>query len=263
MGHVELTSPVAHIWFLGAASSRIGNFLGMPIKDIQRVLYCEYYAVTDPMDTGLKKGQLLSEDEHEKAAMEHGPHFKAAMGGSAIRDLIKSVDVDFTAKKLRKSLEDTKSEAQIKKIRKRIKVMEDFQKSVNKPEWMMLEALPVIPPDLRPLVPLDGGRFATSDLNDLYRRVINRNNRLKKLKELNAPEIIIRNEKRMLQGGGGRAFGQRKGRKSFYRPQQKAPSLPQRDFKGKAGALSLQPFGKKGGLLRPIGNCGGASPKAP
>ena len=140
MGHIELTSPVAHIWFLGTASSRIGNFLGMSVKEVQRVLYCECYIVMDPMDTDLKKAQLLSEEEYAQALDKYGPHFKVDMGGSAIRDLIKSIDYNFEAKKLRKSLEDTKSEMTIKKIRKRIKVMEDFQQSINKPEWMMFRS---------------------------------------------------------------------------------------------------------------------------
>ena len=245
MGHIELTSPVAHIWFLSTASSRIGNFLGMSVKDIQRVLYCEYYAVMDPMDTDLKKGQLLSEDDHEKAVQEYGPHFKVDMGGSAIRDLIKSIDVDFMSKKLRKTLESTTSEIQIKKIRKRIKVMEDFQKSINKPEWMMLEALPVIPPDLRPLVPLDGGRFATSDLNDLYRRVINRNNRLKKLKELNAPEIIIRNEKRMLQEAVDALLDNGRGGKVFTGPNKRPLRSLSEILKGKQGRFRSNLLGKR------------------
>ena len=245
MGHIELTSPVAHIWFLGTASSRIGNFLGMSVKDIQRVLYCEYYVVMDPMDTDLKKGQLLSEDDYEKATQEYGPHFKVDMGGSAIRDLIKSIDVDFMAKKLRKSLEEITSEAQIKKIRKRIKVMEDFQKSVNKPEWMMLEILPVIPPDLRPLVPLPGGRFATSDLNDLYRRVINRNNRLKKLKELNAPEIIIRNEKRMLQEAVDALLDNGRGGKVFTGPNKRPLRSLSEILKGKQGRFRSNLLGKR------------------
>ena len=245
MGHIELTSPVAHIWFLGTASSRIGNFLGMSVKDIQRVLYCEYYVVMDPMDTDLKKGQLLSEDENEKAIQEYGPHFKVGMGGSAIRDLIKSIDVEFMAKKLRKSLQDINSEAQIKKVRKRIKVMEDFQNSINKPEWMMLEAIPVIPPDLRPLVPLDGGRFATSDLNDLYRRVINRNNRLKKLKELNAPEIIIRNEKRMLQEAVDALLDNGRGGKVFTGPNKRPLRSLSEILKGKQGRFRSNLLGKR------------------
>ena len=245
LGHIELTSPVAHIWFLGTSSSRIGNFLGLSVKDVQRVLYCEYYVVMDPMDTELKKGQLLSEDDYEKATLKYGPHFKVDMGGSAIRDLIKSVDVDFMAKKLRKSLDGVTSEAQIKKIRKRIKVMEDFQKSINKPEWMMLEALPVIPPDLRPLVPLDGGRFATSDLNDLYRRVINRNNRLRKLMELNAPEIIIRNEKRMLQEAVDALLDNGRGGKVFTGPNKRPLRSLSEILKGKQGRFRSNLLGKR------------------
>ena len=245
MGHIELTSPVAHIWFLGTASSRIGNFLGLSVKDVQRVLYCEYYVVIDPMDTDLKKGQLLLEDEYEKAQQKYGPHFKVDIGGSAIRDLIKSIDVDFTAKQLRKSLEGVTSEAVIKKIRKRIKVMEDFQNSVNKPEWMMLEALPVIPPDLRPLVPLEGGRFATSDLNDLYRRVINRNNRLRKLQELNAPEIIIRNEKRMLQEAVDALLDNGRGGKVFTGPNKRPLRSLSEILKGKQGRFRSNLLGKR------------------
>ena len=245
MGHIELTSPVAHIWFLSAASSRIGNFLGMSVKDVQKILYCEAYVVMDPMDTGLKKGQLLLEDEYEEAVREYGPHFQVDMGGSAVRDLIKSIDVDFEAKKLRSALESINSEAQIKKARKRIKIMEDFQKSVNKPEWMMLEALPVIPPDLRPLVPLDGGRFATSDLNDLYRRVINRNNRLKKLKELNAPEIIIRNEKRMLQEAVDALLDNGRGGKVFVGPNKRPLRSLSEILRGKQGRFRSNLLGKR------------------
>ncbi len=245
MGHIELTSPVAHIWFLGTASSRIGSFLGMSVKDVQKVLYCEYYLVMDPMDTGLKKGQLLSEDDYEKAREEYGPHFTVDMGGSAIRNLIKSVDVDWMTKKLRKNIEESSSEALIKKMRKRIKVMEDLQKSINKPEWMILEVLPVIPPDLRPLVPLDGGRFATSDLNDLYRRVINRNNRLRKLKELNAPEIIIRNEKRMLQEAVDALLDNGRGGKVFTGPNKRPLRSLSDVLKGKQGRFRSNLLGKR------------------
>ncbi|MCY4321300.1 MAG: DNA-directed RNA polymerase subunit beta' [Bdellovibrionaceae bacterium] len=246
MGHIELTSPVAHIWFLGTASSRIGNFLGLSVKDVQRILYCEYYVVVDPMDTDLKKGQLLSEEEYEKAQQEYGgPNFKVDIGGSAIKSLIKSIDVDFTAKQLRKSLEDISSEATIKKIRKRIKVMEDFQNSINKPEWMMLESLPVIPPDLRPLVPLEGGRFATSDLNDLYRRVINRNNRLRKLQELNAPEIIIRNEKRMLQEAVDALLDNGRSGKVFTGSNKRPLRSLSEILKGKQGRFRSNLLGKR------------------
>ena len=199
LGHIELASPVAHIWFLRSLPSRIGNLLNLSLKEVERVLYCESYVVIDPMETSLQEGQVLSEEAYQAALNEFGPNFKCGMGGEAVRDLLRKIDCEYLSKKLRIDLKETKSEAQIKKLSKRLKVVEAFKGSPNKPEWMMLEALPVLPPDLRPLVPLDGGRFATSDLNELYRRVINRNNRLKRLQELNAPEIIIRNEKRMLQ----------------------------------------------------------------
>ena len=245
MGHIELVSPVAHIWFLGSSSSLLGRFLGLSVKDVKRILYCECHVVKDPMDTGLKKGQLLSEEDYDRALQEYGPHFKIGTGGGAVRDLIKSMDYEFEAKKLRKSLEEITSEAGIKQIRKRIEVMEDFQKSINKPEWMMLEVLPVIPPDLRPLVPLEGGRFATSDLNDLYRRVINRNNRLKKLQELNAPEIIIRNEKRMLQEAVDALMDNGRGGKVFTGSNKRPLRSLSEILKGKQGRFRSNLLGKR------------------
>ena len=199
MGHIELASPVAHIWFLKSLPSRMGMVLDIALRDIERVLYFEAYCVTDPGLTPLTRGQLLTEDEYIKMLSEHGDDFKAMMGAEAIRELLASIDIDQEVTNLRQELSATSSDAKIKKIAKRLKVLEGFQRSGIKPEWMILEVLPVLPPDLRPLVPLDGGRFATSDLNDLYRRVINRNNRLKRLLELKAPDIIVRNEKRMLQ----------------------------------------------------------------
>ena len=245
LGHIELASPVAHIWFLRSLSSRIGALLGLAVKDIQKILYCEYYVVIDPMDTGLKKWQLLSDDNYEKALEEYGPHFKVSMGGEAVRDMIKSLDLEFLSKKLRKDLEETTSEAQIKKLSKRVKIVEDFLGSVNRPEWMVLEVLPVIPPDLRPLVPLDGGRFATSDLNDLYRRVINRNNRLKKLKELNAPEIIIRNEKRMLQEAVDTLLDNGKGGKVFTGQNKRPLRSLSEILRGKQGRFRQNLLGKR------------------
>ncbi len=199
MGHIELASPTAHIWFLKSLPSRLGMVLDMTLRDIERVLYFEAYVVVDPGMTPLSRGQLLSEDDYLAKVEEYGDDFTAAMGAEGIRELLRTLDVNHEIDGLRKELETTGSEAKIKKIAKRLKVLEGFQHSGIKPEWMILEVLPVLPPDLRPLVPLDGGRFATSDLNDLYRRVINRNNRLKRLLELKAPEIIVRNEKRMLQ----------------------------------------------------------------
>jgi DNA-directed RNA polymerase subunit beta' len=199
MGHIELASPAAHIWFLKSLPSRMGMVLDMTLRDIERVLYFEAYVVTEPGMTPLNRGQLLTEDDYLAKVEQYGDDFSASMGAEGIRELLRSLDVNVEITKLRKDLETTGSDTKIKKIAKRLKVLEAFHKSGIKPEWMILEVLPVLPPDLRPLVPLDGGRFATSDLNDLYRRVINRNNRLKRLLELKAPDIIVRNEKRMLQ----------------------------------------------------------------
>ncbi len=199
MGHIELASPVAHIWFLKSLPSRLGMVLDMTLRDIERVLYFEAYVVTDPGMTPLNKGQLLTEDDYLAKLEEYGDEFKAGMGAEGVRDLLKGIDLPAEVEKLRGDLEKTSSDTKIKKLAKRLKVLEAFQKSKIQPDWMILAVLPVLPPELRPLVPLDGGRFATSDLNDLYRRVINRNNRLKRLLELKAPDIIVRNEKRMLQ----------------------------------------------------------------
>ncbi|TMG74776.1 MAG: DNA-directed RNA polymerase subunit beta', partial [Betaproteobacteria bacterium] len=199
MGHIELASPTAHIWFLKSLPSRLGLVLDMTLRDIERVLYFEAYVVTDPGLTPLKRCQLLTEDDYLAKVEEFGDDFQAAMGAEGIRALLRALDLNRDIDNLRKELEATSSDAKIKKFAKRLKVLEGFKASNIKPDWMIMEVLPVLPPELRPLVPLDGGRFATSDLNDLYRRVINRNNRLKRLLELKAPEIIVRNEKRMLQ----------------------------------------------------------------
>ncbi len=199
MGHIELACPVAHIWFLKSLPSRIGLMLDMTLREIERVLYFESYVVTDPGLTTLEKGQLLTDEEYFESLEEFGDEFTATMGAEAIQALLKEIVLEEEIADIREEMPNTKSETKIKKFSKRLKLLEAFHGSGNKPEWMVLQALPVLPPDLRPLVPLDGGRFATSDLNDLYRRVINRNNRLKRLLELNAPDIIVRNEKRMLQ----------------------------------------------------------------
>ncbi len=199
MGHIELASPVAHIWFLKSLPSRLGMVLDMTLRDIERVLYFEGFVVTEPGMTSLTRGQLLTEDDYVAKVEEYGDEFDASMGAEGVRELLRTLDIVQEIERLRGELETTNSEAKIKKFSKRLKILEAFQHSGIKPEWMILEVLPVLPPDLRPLVPLDGGRFATSDLNDLYRRVINRNNRLKRLLELKAPDIIVRNEKRMLQ----------------------------------------------------------------
>src|SRR5690606_2612614 len=199
MGQIELASPVAHIWFLKSLPSRIGLLLDMTLRSIERVLYFESYVVTDPGMTTLEKGQLLTDEQYFEAMEEFGDEFEAKMGAEAIQQLVRDIELEADAQHIREEIPNTNSETKIKKLSKRLKLLEAFLQSGNKPEWMVMEALPVLPPDLRPLVPLDGGRFATSDLNDLYRRVINRNNRLKRLLDLNAPDIIVRNEKRMLQ----------------------------------------------------------------
>ncbi len=199
MGHIELASPVAHIWFLKSLPSRLGMALDMTLRDIERVLYFEAYVIVEPGMTPLKRGQIMTEEDYYSKVEEYGDEFHAEMGAEGIRALLRSMDLGARIEQLRADLKATGSEAKIKKFAKRLKLLEAFQRSGIRPEWMVFEVLPVLPPDLRPLVPLDGGRFATSDLNDLYRRVINRNNRLKRLLELRAPEIIVRNEKRMLQ----------------------------------------------------------------
>ncbi|MFP4183192.1 MAG: DNA-directed RNA polymerase subunit beta' [Halorhodospira sp.] len=199
MGHIDLASPVAHIWFLKSLPSRIGLLLDMTLRDVERVLYFEAYIVIEPGMTPLEQGQLLTDEQYLEAVEEHGDEFDARMGAEAVLEILKGMDLEAEARRLRDEIEATGSESKIKRLSKRLKLLEAFLESGNKPEWLIMTVLPVLPPDLRPLVPLDGGRFATSDLNDLYRRVINRNNRLKRLLELAAPDIIVRNEKRMLQ----------------------------------------------------------------
>jgi len=200
MGHIDLACAVTHIWFYKAVPSRLSALLSISLRDLEKIIYYEEYIVVDPGDTGLKSCQLLSENEYQEAIVKHGGAFKAKIGAEAVKELLKDLDLLSLTKKLRKDLDNASpTGTNAKKIAKTLKIVEDFKSSENLAEWMVLDVLPVIPPDLRPLVPLEGGRFATSDLNDLYRRVINRNNRLKKLTDLNAPEIICRNEKRMLQ----------------------------------------------------------------
>jgi len=199
MGHIELASPAAHIWFLKSLPSRIGLLLDMTLRDIERVLYFESFVVVDPGMTPLDRGQLLTDEQYLEAIEENGDEFDARMGAEAVYELLRTIDLPKEIVKLREEINGTKSETKLKKLTKRLKLVESLEQSGNRPEWMVMKVLPVLPPELRPLVPLDGGRFATSDLNDLYRRVINRNNRLKRLLDLNAPDIIVRNEKRMLQ----------------------------------------------------------------
>ncbi len=245
MGHIELATPTAHIWFLRSLPSRIGNLLNLSLKEVEKVLYCEAHVVIDPMETALEEGQILTEEAYQAAQAEYGPNFKAGMGGEAVRDLLRKIDPEYLSRKLRVDLKETKSEAGIKKLTKRLKVVEAFKNSINKCDWMMLEALPVLPPDLRPLVPLDGGRFATSDLNDLYRRVINRNNRLKRLQELNAPDIIIRNEKRMLQESVDALLDNGRRGKTFTGPNKRPLRSLSDMLKGKQGRFRQNLLGKR------------------
>ncbi|MDE0520158.1 MAG: DNA-directed RNA polymerase subunit beta', partial [Candidatus Dadabacteria bacterium] len=199
MGHIELASPVAHIWLLRSIPSRIGMLLDMTLKDLERVLYFEAYIVMDPGISDLKFAQVITEDEYRAERERFGSEFVVGMGAESVREMLKTIDLNELSQELRTSMKETKSPIKKARIAKRLRICEAFRKSKNRPEWMILTTIPVLPPDLRPLVPLDGGRFAASDLNDLYRRVINRNNRLRKLLELGAPDIIVRNEKRMLQ----------------------------------------------------------------
>ena len=246
MGHIELAAPVAHIWFLKSLPSRIGLLLDMTLKDLERILYFEYYVVLEPGLTALKDRQLLSEDEYLKAQDEYGQDsFTAMIGAEAIRELLKGLELEKLETSLRAEMQETESDIKHKKLAKRLKIVEAFRYSGNKPEWMILTVVPVIPPDLRPLVPLDGGRFATSDLNDLYRRVINRNNRLKRLMELRAPDIIIRNEKRMLQEAVDALFDNgRRGRVITGANKRPLKSLADM-LKGKQGRFRQNLLGKR------------------
>src|SRR5438874_2563795 len=246
MGHISLATPVAHIWFLKSLPSRIGNLLDIPLKDLEKVLYCEAYIVVDPKNSGLSRNELLTEERYGKLLEEMGyDAFDAGMGAEAILDLLKQLDIVSLAERLRSEMREITSEAKRKKIAKRLKVVEAFRESGNKPDWMMLTIIPVIPPDLRPLVPLDGGRFATSDLNDLYRRVINRNNRLRRLQELNAPEIIIRNEKRMLQEAVDALFDNGRRGKTITGPNKRPLKSLSDMLKGKQGRFRQNLLGKR------------------
>ncbi|MEO0451810.1 MAG: DNA-directed RNA polymerase subunit beta', partial [Pseudomonadota bacterium] len=246
MGHIELASPVAHIWFLKSLPSRIATLLDMTLKDVERVLYFESYVVTEPGLTPLEPKQMLTEEEYMDLQDEHGEDaFTAMIGAEAVKEILEGLDLDLLADQLREDLAESTSELKTKKYSKRLKVVEAFLASGAKPEWMILNVVPVIPPDLRPLVPLDGGRFATSDLNDLYRRVINRNNRLKRLMELRAPDIIIRNEKRMLQESVDALFDNgRRGRTITGTNKRPLKSLSDM-LKGKHGRFRQNLLGKR------------------
>ena len=243
MGHIDLAAPCAHIWFLKSLPSRLGMVLDMTLRDIERVLYFEAYVVTDPGMTPLKKYSILTEDDYDAKYKEYGDEFTARMGAEGIKELLENIDLEAEIEKLRGDL--TGSEVKIKKNTKRLKVLEAFRKSGIKPEWMVLEVLPVLPPDLRPLVPLDGGRFATSDLNDLYRRVINRNSRLRRLLELKAPEIIARNEKRMLQEAVDSLLDNGRRGKAMTGANKRALKSLADMIKGKSGRFRQNLLGKR------------------
>ncbi len=245
MGHIRLATPVAHIWFLKSIPSKIGILADMTLRELERILYFEAYLVLDGKKTPLKKGEILSEDRYREAREKYGDEFVAGQGAEAIRDLLRNTDVNELSQKLRAEMKETTSEAKRRRLAKRLKIIEAFLESGNKPEWMILEVIPVIPPDLRPLVPLDGGRFATSDLNDLYRRVINRNNRLKRLLELNAPEIIIRNEKRMLQEAVDALFDNGKRGRTILGANKKPLKSLSDMLRGKQGRFRQNLLGKR------------------
>ena len=245
MGHIELSSPVAHIWFLRSIPSRIGMLLDMTLKELERALYYEAYVVVDPGGTQLKFGEVLSEEKYRKLLEEYGPTFKVGMGAETVREMLKKIDLVELSEHLRLEMKDTTSQIKRSRIAKRLRIVEAFRQSGNRAEWMILTKIPILPPDLRPLVPLDGGRFATSDLNDLYRRVINRNNRLRKLLELGAPDIIVRNEKRMLQEAVDALFENgRRGRPVLAHNHRPLKSLSD-IIKGKQGRFRQNLLGKR------------------
>lgn len=245
MGHIELATPVAHIWFLKGVPSRIGILLDLTMRQIEKVLYFENYIVIDPGDTPLKENDLLTEDEYKKYTNEYGTRFKAGMGAEAIRELLRRLDIDALSADLKVKIKDASSLGLKKKLTKRLKIVEAFRQSGNKPEWVIMDVIPVLPPELRPLVPLEGGRFATSDLNDLYRRVINRNNRLKRLIDLKAPSVIIKNEKRMLQESVDALFDNGK-RSRVLKAATKRPLKSLSDMiKGKQGRFRQNLLGKR------------------
>src|SRR5450432_1856327 len=243
MGHIDLAAPCAHIWFLKSLPSRLGLVLDMTLRDIERVLYFEAYVVVDPGMTPLKKFSIMTEDDFDAKRTEFGDEFIALMGAEGVHKLLAEIDLDVEIEKLRGDM--TGSELKVKKNSKRLKVMEAFKKSGIKPQWMVMEVLPVLPPDLRPLVPLDGGRFATSDLNDLYRRVINRNNRLARLLELKAPEIIVRNEKRMLQEAVDSLLDNGRRGKAMTGANKRALKSLADMIKGKSGRFRQNLLGKR------------------
>jgi DNA-directed RNA polymerase subunit beta' len=246
LGHIELACPVSHVWFFKGVPSRIGILLDMSLRELERILYFENYVVIDPGQTGLQEKELLTEERYRELVKESGPSsFDAGMGAEAIRELLRRIELEELANELRVEMRESFSLQKRKKIVKRLKVVDSFRKSGNRPEWMVLEVIPVIPPELRPLVPLDGGRFATSDLNDLYRRVINRNNRLIRLQELRAPDIIIRNEKRMLQEAVDALFDNGRRGRALRGPNKRPLKSLSDMLKGKQGRFRQNLLGKR------------------
>src|SRR5213593_1751863 len=246
LGHINLATPVAHIWFLKSLPSRIGNILEISLRDLEKVLYFESHIVIDPVETDLRFGELLNDEQLAQAREKYGREsFTVGIGAEAIREMLASLEIENECKSLRHEMREATSEAKRKKISKRLKVLDAFRESGNKPEHMIMEVIPVIPPDLRPLVPLDGGRFATSDLNDLYRRVINRNNRLKRLMELNAPEIIVRNEKRMLQEAVDALIDNGRRGRAITGPNKRPLKSLSDMLKGKSGRFRQNLLGKR------------------
>ena len=245
MGHIKLAAPVAHIWLLKSLPSKVGSILDLTLRDLEKVLYFESYVVIDPGDSPLQKGAIITEDKYRNTRLEFGDTFKAGIGAESIKEMLMDLDLDQLSKELREEMAKTNSEAKRKKLAKRLRVVEAFRDSGNKPEWMIMDVVPVLPPDLRPLVPLEGGRFATSDLNDLYRRVINRNNRLKRLMELNAPDIIIRNEKRMLQEAVDVLFDNGRRGKTITGPNKRPLKSLSDMLRGKQGRFRQNLLGKR------------------
>jgi DNA-directed RNA polymerase subunit beta' len=245
LGHIDLACPVAHIWFLKSLPSRIATLLDLTLKELERILYFEAYIVLDKGESDLEEGLILSEEKYREAMEENAGQFTVGMGAEAVRELLTDIDLEELTTTLRMEMIEATSEAKRKKVAKRLKVADAFINSGNRPEWMILETIPVLPPELRPLVPLDGGRFATSDLNDLYRRVINRNNRLKRLMELRAPEVIIRNEKRMLQESVDALFDNGRRGRAITGPNKRPLKSLSDMLKGKGGRFRQNLLGKR------------------
>ena len=262
MAHIELATPVSHIWFLKSLPSKIGNLLDLTLKNMEKVLYFDSYIVLDPKDTPLVKGQMLSDEKYMEALETYGPKFTAGIGAEAVQVMLQEIDLEKLYHELRADIRETGSIAKRQKLAKRLKIVDAFRRSGIDPTWMIMDVIPVLPPDLRPLVPLEGGRFATSDLNDLYRRVINRNNRLRRLIDLKAPDIIVRNEKRMLQESVDVLFDNGRHGRVITGTNKRPAQVPERHAQGQAGTLPPEPARQARRLLRPYGHHGRSRPAA-